>query len=73
VNCLAGIEVAIDCELRRRCAFNVASCADNFYARGDRGIALLFLTCAGRKLATQNAFASSGLSSDTGTVYIHAE
>jgi hypothetical protein len=73
VNCLAGIEAAIDCELRRRCAFNVASCADNFYARGDRGVALLFLTCAGRKLATQNAFASSGLSSDTGTVYIHAE
>jgi hypothetical protein len=73
VNCLAGIEVAIDCELRRRCAFNVASCADNFYARGDRGVALLFLTCAGRKLATQNAFASSGLSSDTGAVYIHAE
>ena len=73
MNCLAGIEVAIDCELRRRCAFNVASCADNFYARGDRGVALLFLTCAGRKLATKNAFASSGLSSDTGTVYIHAE
>jgi hypothetical protein len=73
VNCLAGVEVAIDCELRRRCAFDVASCANNFYARGDRGFAIFYLTCAGRKLATQNAFASSGLSSDTGTVYIHAE
>jgi hypothetical protein len=73
VNCLAGVEVAIDCELRRCRAFDVASCADNFYARGDRGAALLFLTCAGGKLATQNAFASSGLSSDTGTMYVHAE
>jgi hypothetical protein len=55
MNRLADIEVTIDCELGRCGAFDVASRADDFYAPGDRGIALLFLTCAGRKLAIKNA------------------
>jgi hypothetical protein len=43
VECLAGVEIAIDGELCRRSTFYIASCADNFYAGGERRVALLYL------------------------------
>jgi hypothetical protein len=38
---LADVEIAIDGELCRRSALDIASCANNFYAGGERRVALL--------------------------------
>ncbi len=44
MECLADVEIAINCELCRCSTFNVASCAENVDASGERVIAL-FCTC----------------------------
>jgi len=44
VECLADVKIAVNCELCRRSAFDVASGADDFYRAGDRGAALARFT-----------------------------
>jgi hypothetical protein len=55
VKCLADVEIAIDCELRRCSTFDVASCADNFIANGERGTALLYICFTCGKLDVDNS------------------
>lgn len=55
MECLADVEIAINCELCRCSTFDVASCADNFDASGESGIALLCTCITSAKLDADNS------------------